>query len=270
MNWLKFGTQYSKEDKLWDHLSRKAEIDVLAAMLQVVSSPQNLDVESAAIICDTNVLLRLPKHSRHDEVLDYLSSIHRGPLSLPGQVFQELWNNHISVAETSREKIKTKFRQFREEVMREQDYPTSVSKMDSLLNQIIDEHSPIFVDGWVEKLKADLLTLQPIACVKFVDRQRFAGLAAIRKQTKTPPGFKDDSYGDFFVWADGLLGVLEHARSNQPLNALIMLTGDKKSDWMSKGGKPHPILVAEVASLLGASLRLCDIDEFASMIETAS
>ena len=94
-------------------------------------------------------------------------------------------------------------------------------------------------------------------------------MSSQRKTTRTPPGFKDEGDGDFFVWADFLLGLLSAA--NVPDAAIvqhvIFVTEDKKADW-SLDGTAHPILTAEVKALTNASFEIWSLDKLATTIST--
>ena len=90
----------------------------------------------------------------------------------------------------------------------------------------------------------------------------------LRKRTRTPPGFKDDGDGDFFIWADFLTGLqLAQAKGSKFVRA-ILVTRDQKVDW-SRAGIAHPILVAEMKALLGISFEIWSDERLNSEIEKA-
>lgn len=83
-------------------------------------------------------------------------------------------------------------------------------------------------------------------------------MAENRKKTKTPPGFLDSKDGDFFIWLDMLEGLIVAQDRNIPFTQVALVTTDKKTDW-SRGGIAHPILCAEVRTLIGVPFETWDI-----------
>ena len=265
MNWRRFGIHKSSEDKIWDTLSRVTPIDALGCVIRSLGLISEKDLKASAIVLDTNVLLHLSNHRKSDDIIDYLLKVHQGPLIIPGQAIQGLWNNHINVSLTHGSKLKEKFESLRGEMPRDIGSVDILKELDVLLDAFTESHVHIFADKWVEKLVGNLEILSVKAKVPFVDRVRFANLATIRKSTKTPPGFKDESFGDFFIWADGLLGIEEELRRGLTINQVIVFTGDRKRDWITNG-RPHPILVAEAEALFSVHLKIYNIEEFALKI----
>ncbi len=102
----------------------------------------------------------------------------------------------------------------------------------------------------------------------YVPRTPFFQIARARNDTMTPPGFKDSGHGDFYLWADFLLGLLMAASNNERFTKAVLLTMDEKPDW-SRGGLAHPILVAEVEALVGVPFEAWNLQRFASYVATA-
>jgi hypothetical protein len=261
--------QNESEDILWRTLSRAAPIDVLGCTIESLHHKEgsfSSDLQCAAVIFDTNVLLRLPEHNSAANIIDYLAVKHKGPISIPGQAIQEVWNNHLGFDLKSRDKLVGKFRQFRDALSGSDVDRAFLNELSSKLDEFEHEQSHMLREDYTDRLVSALERLRSRAGVVFVNRERFAPLAKARHLTKTPPGFKDDRNCDFFIWADGLLGVLLALGERQSLSCVLMITGDKKVDWSSTG-KPHPVLSAEVKSLFDVPLYIVDLDGLAGIVE---
>ncbi|CAN5490639.1 hypothetical protein BH11ARM1_BH11ARM1_02770 [soil metagenome] len=262
-----FGMRDSQEDRLLNVLDRSVAIDGLGGILASFSASEAFDLKHSAIVIDTNILLRLPNSRSYDDILDYLGGAHLGPIVIPGQVIQEFWNNHLHSVVGSGEKVKRTFESFQKGVKDELDAPT-LTEFEKLCEEFKIKNAQYFDEGWLEKARSMLDLLSQRAEVSYVNRPKFIRLAEVRKQTKTPPGFKDDLYGDFYVWADGLLGVLKNTSATVAISQVVFVTEDKKKDWSTKD-KPHPILHAEVMALFGVGLQLLDIHQLAKAIDVA-
>lgn len=136
---------------------------------------------------------------------------------------------------------------------------------EKVLNEFNESFGYVFDDRTVGKTKLLIELLQEKALVPFVPRAALADTALARKRTKTPPGFKDDLDGDFYVWADLLLGLVEISDDMPNLERVILVTLDKKIDW-SRDGVPHPILTSEVAAICGATFETVTIDILAKRL----
>ncbi|MDI9634686.1 hypothetical protein QPK87_37405 [Kamptonema cortianum] len=202
MNLPKSGTHKSCENSVWDVLTRSRSIDILGATLETLSGATNsslsISVREAAIIVDTNTFFRLPNHQDHDTVVDYLANVHRGLLIVPGQVYQELINNYIGVSASSGDVIRNKLNPLKSAIAKELDNQDILEEIQSVLDDVIDSRLGFIAEGFVATLTADMDQLKDRIVTSFVDRDRFASLAKIRNDTKTPPGFKDQLHGDFF------------------------------------------------------------------------
>jgi PIN like domain len=245
-------------------LSRTTNIDVLAALagaIQFNLSPAPL--ENTVIALDANVILRLAGHRRSDDIVDYLRTAFPGRLILPGQVVQEFWNNQLLAVATKSAEIKKKYNELRG-LMEGIDarFETFSDKFSTVLDEFNENFGYVFDDRTIGKTKLLIELLQEKALVPFVPRTALAETALVRKRTKTPPGFKDDQDGDFFVWSDLLLGLAQLKNEMPALERVVLVTLDRKIDW-SRNGVPHPILSSEISAVCGASFETITIDVLA-------
>jgi hypothetical protein len=111
--------------------------------------------------------------------------------------------------------------------------------------------------------------LQKRASVPYAPRLRFREIAAQRKKTKTPPGFKDEGDGDFFIWVDLLTGLQQARLEGQEFERAVFISHDQKVDW-SRAGIAHPILVAEVKALVDVPFEIWNIQKLAGEIARAT
>lgn len=253
------------EVRLLEVLDRRVPIDSLGSMRSALSTSAGFDLVCSAIVFDTNILLKLPSSKRRDDILDYIGNVHQGPVVIPGQVIQEFWNNHLQSVIGSAERVKNEFVKFSKGVKEEVD-AQSLKGFEELCDAFVKDNAHSFDDRWLSKVQSMLDVLSQRAIVSYVTRLKFFPIAEVRKQTKTPPGFKDDLYGDFYVWADGLLGVMKGTAAVGAISQLVFVTEDKRQDWSTKD-KPHPILNAEVNALFGVGLQLLTIQQLTEAIE---
>jgi len=225
---------------------------------------------NAALGFDTNAILRLPQLKQSaDDILDYLSG-RTAPFILPGQAVQEMWNN-LHVIETVANSIEKAFNQLREKVEQiDPSFESLKQKMSGIVEEFREQYGHTYDEntrtGYIKMLRS----LESSALCCYVPRSQFAPLAHVRKRTKTPPGFKDELEGDFFVWADFLYGLL-HWQLRTPNNGfseVILVTEDKKKDW-SLSGTPHPILSSEVDALFKVPFRLWDLRTLSNAVKEA-
>jgi hypothetical protein len=260
-------------ERLEELLDRRAPIDPLDALISALDYPLQDQVElgKIALGIDSSVFLRLATHPKSADILDYLP-LHKAPIILPGQAIQEFWNNRLSVVQTVSSSIKKNFDQLAKDAKRVdaqfEEFESSITKMleefESKFGYIYDENTANSVSKMLEILKDQ-------ACCCFAPRDRFSKIAEIRKHTMTPPGFKDSGHGDFFIWADFLLGLLTCSQndSDKPsFDKVVMLTNDQKPDWSTRG-TPHPIMIAEIRALFAAPFDLWNLDTFVSQVQLA-
>ncbi|MGJ3232983.1 MAG: PIN-like domain-containing protein [Oceanicaulis sp.] len=93
-------------------MERRVEVPVLGAFLESLDEQSQVSPVEEALICfDTNVLLDWAG-SGSTNVTDYLSSVHKYPIVIPGQVLQEFWNNQFSAIQSTPREVKKKFDDF--------------------------------------------------------------------------------------------------------------------------------------------------------------
>ena len=239
------------ERRLHDLLCREVEIDALGHLVMAMQHANAADFNArTAIGFDANVFLTLASHQKGPEVIDYLAVKHSGPLILPGQVIQEFWNNQLNAVDTLYASLKKKLDPLKAEVARIDKAGIGyLSDIEDLLNKFGQDYQALYGAETRRAVTEWLAVLRGKAQVPFASRRRFANVAAERNSTKTPPGFKDGGDGDFYVWADFLLG-LELARAGgDRFSKCVLVTGDRKIDWV-RDGVAHPILAAEVSAFV--------------------
>lgn len=262
------------ENRLIEVLDRQTACDTLTALVSAMrAEPTKIPLADTAIGLDSNVFLRLSRHSRGADIIDYISATHTAPLILPGQAIQEFWNN-LHVIETVDNALQKKFDPFKAEFDKVDErfgdyFGDHVAKIDELIKKFSAEYGHVYDEGLVRKTLAVLEVFQKRALVPYARRTRFHEIATHRKSTKTPPGFKDDGDGDFFIWVDLLTGLQKAQADQSKFSQVVLVTDDRKLDW-SRGGKAHPILVAEVNALLNVPFEIWTIDNLIEAIDKAT
>jgi len=222
--------------------------------------------EATVIAFDTNVFLKLNKHPRSADIIDFLRASFPGRLLLPGQVVQEFWNNQLNAVETLATSIRKHSENLKKEIEKvDSDYGEFAIRFQDLLDEFQTSYGYIYDDGTLRNIKLVVTLLSEKALVPYCRRTDLSPLAAIRRSTKTPPGFKDNLDGDFFVWADLLLGVATLQQEGFMPTRVALVTNDAKVDW-SRNGIPHPILSAEMMALCGATFQIWSLDDLASIV----
>lgn len=250
--------------KLFDVLDRNEPVDPLDSLISAMTpGPKTkAKISASAIGLDANVFLRLGGHARVADIVDYLNTEHPAPIILPGQIVQEFWNNQLAAVATVATSAKSKFEQFKTEAEKLDPNAGGIStRINSILEEYKLEYGHLYEESTVRSTLSLLEVLQSKAITSFAPRMRFQQMAAQRKLTKTPPGFRDNGDGDFYVWIDFLYGLQKAQRDGLTFTNVILITNDQKPDW-SRAGVPHPILSAEVKSLLGVTFELWTLDEF--------
>jgi hypothetical protein len=257
----------AREGRLMALLDRQEPVDALKALVDALQySPQQTPLETTAIALDANVFLRLGNHKNSADIADYISTKHQAPLVLPGQVIQEFWNNQLRAVETLSEKAKKSFDQFGVEVTEiDAEFGEFAEEFRELLGRFNGSFGYVFDKQLVKRTHSILEIIQNKADVPFVSRTAFAEIALHRKRTKTPPGFKDDGDGDFYVWADMLCGLHKAQIEGREFSKVAFISLEKKSDWMREGAA-HPILVSEVQALLGVPFEIWNLDKLATAV----
>jgi PIN like domain len=264
------GMRAEAVERLEAVLDREVSMEPLKALALAVHgrSAQQIELGKIAIGFDSSVFLRMATHQKSVDILDYLPR-HEAPLVLPGQAIQEYWNNHLSVMQTVSDSIKTSFNNLSRDTRKvDAQFGEFEQQVQEMLSGFEVQFGYIFDGSAMDKLSQMLGILQEQAYCGFAPRGRFAHIARIRKQTKTPPGYKDDGDGDFYLWADFLLGLLMLKSAGKNFEQVVMVTNEKKPDWSTRG-TPHPILTAEVTTLFEVPFDLWNLDTFVSHVQHA-
>ena len=259
------------EKRLLEVLDRRIACEALNSLVSALQPvPSSLPLSETAIGLDANAFLRIPTHAKAEDIIDFLSAAHTAPLIIPGQAIQEFWNNQLQAVDTVASSLQKKFDAFRVELSKlDPQFGEFVLRIQESLNEFSAEYGHVFDEGLRRKTASFLKLLETRALVPYAPRLRFQELAAQRKRTRTPPGFKDDGDGDFFIWVDLLTGLqLARARSHS-FSRAVLVSGDRKIDW-SRNGVTHPILVAEVGALLNVPFEIWPIQKLADAIASAT
>lgn len=246
---------------------RQVEIPALDALVAALkATPSSVNLEQAAIAIDANAILRIPQHKKSSDIVDYLSVKHNGPIILPGQVIQEYWNNQLAVVDTVSKGMQKKFDAFKAEVEKAgRSQSENLEKISDGLGAFKVDNSELFHPDTVHKTLTFLETLAKKATVPYAPRMAFHLIAEQRKRVKTPPGFRDDGDGDFYVWVDLLYGLLKMIKDGERPPRLILVTNDGKIDWCREG-EAHPVLCAEAKALLAIDFEIWTLDNFAKSV----
>lgn len=219
--------------------------------------------QAFALGFDTNAAFRLGLNgSRGTDAVDYLRARHQGPLILPGQVLQEIWNNSLEGLDPKAKKIAKAMDALKSEASGiGQELGASGEAVEDAVDKLVEAHGDWIDPSARATFERTLEVFLKKATVAHVPRSAFHVIAQSRHDTKTPPGFRDpaSNNGDFFVWADFLLGTLR--TMTQDLEAVVFVTNDTKKDW-SRNGVPHPVLVAEARAVVNRPFHLWTVERF--------
>lgn len=248
-------------------LDRETKIAALQSLSSALKFElPECDLAETVIAFDANVVLRMSKHSRCDDIVDYLRSQFAGEMILPGQVIQEFWNNQFLGVESISNILQKKFNELSDTIGGlDEQFEDYAERFSLLIREFDEEYGYIFDENTARKTKLFVDLLNEKALVPFAPRSLIAGSAEVRKRTRTPPGFKDGGDGDFFLWADLLLGLAELRMKGKRFQRVTLVTLDKKIDW-SRGGIPHPILSAEIAAISGAEFETITLETLAKRL----
>jgi hypothetical protein len=230
--------------------------------------------EVSAIGIDTNVLKILRRAPLvTDNLLTFIED-RKIPLIIPGQSAQEYWNNHGAIVRDIEgvagaiEALKKKVSNLTVTEQQQHAVLEIEAQIERLAAEMHDSRRPELLNDSVVFWENVL----PKAVLCNVPRVSFKSLAEVRFAAKTAPGFSDakkgtQSLGDFFVWADFLLGLLLSGLGSSPSpdRRVIFVTDDDKPDWKASG-KPHPVLIGEVHRLTGMHLEILGSRAFESLI----
>lgn len=241
-------------------------LESVTRALSVSKRPQVI-TRNAAICFDSNVFLNLGKGRTGADLVDYFGGLHQGPIILPNQVLLELWNNQLNGVEEYVGRLSREFRQLSTSIQEiDPGYSTLKDGASHLVQTFQEDFGHLLDENTRTDLNALLEMFSKKAIVSQVSRSDFHSIAALRKRTKTPPGFKDDGDGDFFVWAEFLNGLLDAKSRGLDFDVAVLVTDDVKKDW-STHGTAHPILNAEVSALVDVPLHTTTLKELKTSIK---
>jgi len=245
-------------------LNREVDLEALGALAFALRpEPSTVPLGETVIAFDANVFLRLSNHPKGADIVDYLRTGHSAPVILPGQVVQEFWNNQFTAVDSLAVGIKKRYDQLKVDVEKvDAAFGEFASRFNALLDEFQGSYGYIYDEATVRRMDAFVEMLKQKAAVPFAPREMFSATALLRKKTKTPPGFKDDGDGDFFVWADLLLGLQHALDAGATFKRVVLVSQERKMDW-NREGTAHPILAAEVKALTEASFEIWPIDRLA-------
>ncbi|MGQ3039045.1 MAG: PIN-like domain-containing protein [Brevundimonas sp.] len=249
-------------------LWRQTPVDAVSALIEAFTLPETrISLDETAIAIDSNVFLNLSGKKEYTDALDYLGGQHKCTLVLPGQSLQEFWNNHLNAVKTVTSSLKKKIDEFSDELSAvDDDFGETVPELKRLLGELNERRGHIYSAETSARTLNMIERLKSRAIVPYADRSQLVGLAAHRKITKTPPGFKDDGDGDFYIWADILTGLYTAKKTGSQFKQVALITDDKKEDW-SRNGTAHPILAAEVMAILGVPFQTWSLKRFRELVK---
>ena len=247
-----------------DAVSQELELSLLAILGDSYPKqplpPAHENPKSPLIVgLDTNILkiLRQPNNTLVS-LLEDLTRAEQLHLVLPSQSVVEFWNHHetFTKAELQNSLAQAKKLGDLDGIPGLQE---AAEQIVSLLQGEIKgaDESP---NEAFKRSRMIVDRLSAMACVSTVGRSRFLPVAQARMSCKIPPGFADadkaSPFGDFFVWAEFLLGsmVLKQRHGWSEVR-LALVTDDSKPDWRT-AGFIHPFLEQESFAATGSRAEL--------------
>lgn len=257
-----------REAKIDAVLCREADFPALDALIYAYKpEARQIYLATSAIVLDSSAFLRLGPQT---DVIDYLNSKHRGPIVLPGQAIQEFWNNNLNVADSIATGINKKFEELKKEIAKVDDnFHDFAERFSALTDEFRVSFGYAYDGSTVRRTMSLFDVLKEKAIVSYVRRNRFLGLAEQRKRSRTPPGFKDDMDGDFFIWLDMIDSLLIARSRGIHFEHVLFVSNERKIDW-SREGVAHPILSAEINALLGVPFEIWDVSKLAQKVAAAN
>lgn len=264
-------TQGDHEERLLAILDRQEPLQALLDLIDALHPQQSsIALQETAIALDTSVFIRLSANKKIADIIDYLNTSHTAPLILPGQSIQEFWNNQHQVIDSVAGAVKKTFDQLKSHVARiDTNFDDYSSRFEELLTEFRNDFGYAFDDNISRRTQKFLDLLKDKALVPYATRLKFSEIALHRKQTKTPPGFRDDRDGDFFVWVDFMLGLKQAKGAGKEFKRAVLVTSDEKIDW-TRYGAAHPILCSEIKALVGVPFEIWSIKKFVKQVEAVA
>ncbi len=263
------------EDRLFDRLCAPGEVSA-AHIRALEHTPPKALADYTCIGVDTNIMKRFRRDVSLSERFVLLLAQEKVSIVLPRQCVVEYWNNYKTFANEDWGTYRNDLAKLSKKVQvegvggRARELIEQISGLvDELAAELEESKAPDYL------LKSRLLVRSLVdsgASVPMVSRPRFADLARIRSQIKSPPGFADEklkaaSHGDFFVWCDFMLGVLCHDGASLSGKEVAWVTEDGKEDWKT-GGEGHPALFDEFAGVTEANLSVLSFDQLKTLLDS--
>jgi hypothetical protein len=255
-------------DFIYNVLNRGTHLEALAFLHDALGTAGQAitpAMDRVAIGFDANAIFRIGSRKAGDDIIDYLRAKHEGPIIVPGQALQEVWNNQLTVFTPLGKSLHTKMAELEAEAAKiDHRFGTQGDAVRQSIDNLATEFNEIFDAKTLESFRKTLQLFLEVAEVSYVPRSDFREIAVVRHETKSPPGFKDAGHGDFFIWADFLYGL--RRKKDQEIDAIVLVTEDQKPDW-SRSGIAHPVLSAEVAAVRPRPFELWTIAKLAEYVE---
>lgn len=249
-------------------LDGRLETAVLRHLRAIIDHPQASPEPDAEIAFgfDASILLNVGKGRSGPDVVDYLGQRHTGPLIVPAQALMELWNGHVGGIHALGDELRQRFTELTQ-VLEELDpqYAHFRDESRRLLSDFEDRYGLIMEERTAGQLASLLDVFVARAVIPQLPGEPFSEIASRRQLRRIPPGFKDSTNGDFYIWAEFLLGLLSTRESGATFTKCVLVTDDRKPDWSSKG-TTHPSLRAEVEALTGAEFETWSLDKLTRFV----
>lgn len=239
--------------RLYSGLRWGQDLNILEAVFAAIRGRSTgLKFSSEMAVCfDSNVFINMGKGAKGAELIDYFAQQHNAPIILPSQVLVELWNNQLTGVEAYVGRLGRQFDELNKTIVEiEPHYSTLKTGATALINEFQSDYGHIIEQKNLTDLTGLLDMLSKKARYSQVSREALLECAQQRKRTKTPPGFRDDGDGDFYVWAEFLGGLMTAKIEGVGFESAVLITDDVKKDW-STNGTPNPVLAAEMMALVG-------------------
>ncbi|WP_104088731.1 MULTISPECIES: PIN-like domain-containing protein [unclassified Cryobacterium] len=237
---------------------------------------KKLPTNWAAIGFDTNALKQLRRYppATRSSILTYLQG-ESVPIILPAQSVQEYWNNHgiftkdVLGLENETKRLASKYEKLQGGASSKILLDRIAAQVYTLAADVADSQNPHLlkesIDLW-DLLLADSTTAH-------VPRERILRIGEARFASGIAPGFADESkkanrLGDFFVWADFLMGLqaIGLASPSTEDSSIVFVTDDGKEDWIASG-VPHPTLLGEIFHLTGKPLEILTMEQLKKIVQ---
>ncbi|MEJ5943847.1 PIN-like domain-containing protein [Pseudokineococcus basanitobsidens] len=192
------------------------------------------------------------------------------PVIAPGQAVQEYWNNHQAFTAEDANKLQGQLVGLQKSLADVGATSTS-EHVETISNALAglrgDVQGVRDAQAFLQRSIDAMNELLRTAHVTFVPRLEYTPIGQARLASKVAPGYhdaKDKAYalGDFFVWADFLLGAMRYGPKLVDSSGQygLLVTDDQKSDWRT-GRLGQPSLTAEFRSACGLELGIASVKE---------